>query len=281
VFYVGGAMPLVIGAAMWLALPESMQYLTLKRKRLEDVGRWLRRISPTAPSPAEADYVVAEEQGSGVPIVQLFHGGRAPATALLWIVMFMNLLNIYFLATWLPTIAREMGFGTSAAVLVGTTLQVGGTIGAFVLGPPIRRFGFFGVLALTFVAAAASIAAIGQSPAAALLFGVVFVAGFGVLGGQAALNALAASFYPTALRATGVGAASGIGRTGSVLGPLLAEIMRSRWSTEQLFLAAAVPALISAVAIVSLRPAMRRTQNPALHNAEPWHADHADTKIRT
>ena len=102
---------------------------------------------------------------------------------------------------------------------------------------------------------------------AALLFAVVFVAGFGVLGGQAALNALAASFYPTSLRATGVGAASGVGRTGSVLGPLLAEIMRSRWSTEQLFLAAAVPALISAVAIVSLRRAMRRTENAPLHNA--------------
>jgi len=267
VFYVGGTIPLVVGVAMWLALPESMQFLTLRRKRLDDVGRWLARIAPSVARPTDAEYVVAEEPGKGVPIVQLFHGGRAPATVLLWIVMFMNLLNIYFLATWLPTIAREMGFGTSSAVLVGTTLQVGGTIGAFVLGPPIRRFGFFVVLALTFVAAAASIAAIGQSPAAALLFAVVFVAGFGVLGGQAALNALAASFYPTSLRATGVGAASGVGRTGSVLGPLLAEIMRSRWGTEQLFLAAAVPALISAVAIASLRPAMRRTQNAPLHNA--------------
>jgi len=260
VFYVGGTIPLLVGVAMWLALPESMQFLTLKRTRLEDVGRWLRRIAPTTPEPTVADYVVAEEPGRGVPIVQLFYGGRAAATALLWIVMFMNLLNIYFLATWLPTIAGEMGFGTSAAVLVGTTLQVGGIVGAFVLGPPIRRFGFFVVLAVTFVAAAASIAAIGRSPTAALLFGVVFVAGFGVLGGQAALNALAASSYPTALRATGVGAASGVGRTGSVLGPLLAEIMRSRWTTEQLFLAAAVPALISALAIVSLRPAMRRTR---------------------
>ncbi|HUO68174.1 MAG TPA: MFS transporter, partial [Gammaproteobacteria bacterium] len=153
VFYVGGTLPLLIGVAMWLALPESMQYLTLKRKRLDDVGRWIARIAPNVARPAEADYVVAEEPGQGVPIVQLFHDGRAPATALLWIVMFMNLLNIYFLATWLPTIAREMGFGTSAAVLVGTTLQVGGTIGAFVLGPPIRRFGFFVVLALIFVAA--------------------------------------------------------------------------------------------------------------------------------
>jgi AAHS family 4-hydroxybenzoate transporter-like MFS transporter len=269
VFYVGGTFPLVIGVAMWLALPESMQFLTLRRKRLHDVGRWLKRISAAAPAPAEADYFVAEEPGRGVPIVQLFHRGRAPATVLLWIVMFMNLLNIYFLATWLPTIAREMGFGTSSAVLVGTTLQVGGTIGAFVLGPPIRRFGFFAVLAVGFVAAAASIAA--------LLFGVVFVAGFGVLGGQAALNALAASFYPTALRATGVGAASGVGRTGSVIGPLLAEIMRSRWTTEQLFLAAAVPALISALAIVSLRPAMRRSQTDAQQDAESWRAAPAET----
>ena len=259
VFYVGGTIPLVVGVAMWLALPESMQFLTLRRKRLDDVCRWLRRIAPTAPEPAAADYVVAEEPGRGVPIVRLFHAGRASATALLWIVMFMNLLNIYFLATWLPTIASEMGFGTSASVLVGTTLQVGGIVGAFVLGPPIRRFGFFAVLAASFLAAGASIAAIGQAHDAAFVFAVVFVAGFGVLGGQAGLNALGASLYPTDLRATGVGAASGVGRTGSVLGPVLAEIMRSRWTTEQLFLAAAVPALISAIAILS----MRATRNAA------------------
>ena len=278
VFYVGGAIPLAVGAAMWLALPESMQFLTLRRKRLDDVGRWLKRISPAAPAPSDADYVVAEEPGRGVPIVQLFHGGRAPATVLLWIVMFMNLLNIYFLATWLPTIAREMGFGTSAAVLVGTTLQVGGIFGAFALGPVIKRFGFFVVLAVTFAAACASIAMIGQSHGAALLFGAVFVAGFGVLGGLAALNALAAISYPTDLRATGVGAASGVGRTGSVLGPLLAEVMRSRWSTEQLFLAAAVPALISALAILSLRSAMRRTRAAELHNEPRWRADPAQKK---
>ena len=257
VFYVGGTVPLVVGVAMWLALPESMQFLTLRQKRLDDVGRWLRRISPATPGPATADYFVAEEAHGGVPIVQLFHAGRTPTTLLLWVLMFMNLLNIYFLATWLPTIAGEMGFGTSAAVLVGTTLQVGGIAGAFVLGPVIKRLGFFVVLAVNFAAACAAIAMIGVSQGAALVFGVVFVAGFGVLGGQAALNALAASSYPTDLRATGVGAASGVGRTGSVLGPVLAEIMRPRWTTEQLFLAAAVPALLSAFAILALRAALR------------------------
>jgi hypothetical protein len=42
-----------------------------------------------------------------------------------------------------------------------------------------------------------------------------------------------------------------------VLGPVLAEIMRPRWTTEQLFLAAAVPALLSAFAILALRAALQ------------------------
>ena len=263
VFYVGGVVPIVIGIAMWLWLPESLQFLTLRRRQLDKVGRWLKRIDPAAPVSPSAEYVVDEEPRKGVPIVQLFGDGRAAGTALLWVVMFMNLLNLYFLATWLPTIAREAGLSTTPAVMVGTTFQIGGAVGAFVLGWPIRRFGFFRVLAAGFIAACICIAAIGQPLAVAMLFSVVFVAGFGILGGQAALNALAATYYPTDLRASGVGAASGVGRLGSVIGPVLAEFMRARWTTEQLFLAAAFPALISAVAMLSLRPFMSRPQTAA------------------
>jgi MFS transporter, AAHS family, 4-hydroxybenzoate transporter len=264
VFYVGGAVPIIIGIAMWLWLPESLQFLTLRKKSLDKVGRWLKRIDSAAPVSPLAEYAVDEQRRKGVPIVQLFDDGRAAGTTLLWVVMFMNLLNLYFLATWLPTIAREAGLSTTSAVLVGTMFQVGGAVGAFVLGWPIRRFGFFAVLTTGFLAAAASIAAIGQPVAVAMLFSVVFVAGFGILGGQAALNALAASYYPTEMRASGVGAASGVGRFGSVIGPVLAEFMRVRWTTEQLFLAAAIPAIVSACAMLALRPAMSRNQPAAL-----------------
>ena len=263
VFYVGGIIPIVIGLVMLFALPESLQFLTLRRKNLDKVGRWLKRIDPAAPVSPTSEYVVDEQPKKGVPIVQLFADGRAAGTTLLWVVMFMNLLNLYFLSTWLPTIAREAGLSTTRAVLVGTTFQIGGAVGAFVLGWPIRRFGFFRVLTAGFLAACLCIAAIGQPLAVAMLFSVVFVAGFGILGGQAALNALAASYYPTDLRASGVGAASGVGRFGSVIGPVLAEFMRVRWTTEQLFLAAAFPALISAVAMLSLRPFMSRQQTAA------------------
>jgi AAHS family 4-hydroxybenzoate transporter-like MFS transporter len=257
VFYVGGVIPIVVALAMWRWLPESLQFLTLRQRSLDKVGRWLARIDTGASLSAQSEYVVDERPRTGVPIIQLFAEGRAAGTALLWIVMFMNLLNLYFLSTWLPTIAREAGLSTSVAVLVGTTFQIGGAVGAFVLGWPIRKFGFFSVLATGFLAACASIAAIGQPLAAIFLFTVVFAAGFGILGGQAALNALAASYYPTPLRASGVGAASGVGRLGSVIGPVLAEVMRSRWTTEQLFLAAAVPALLSALGMLSLKVGMR------------------------
>ena len=78
------------------------------------------------------------------------------------------------------------------------------------------------------------------------------MAGFGILGGQAGNNAVAATYYPTDLRSTGVGAALGVGRIGSILGPTVAEFMRPRYSTQELFLVFAVPAVLSAVAVAAL-----------------------------
>jgi AAHS family 4-hydroxybenzoate transporter-like MFS transporter len=112
-----------------------------------------------------------------------------------------------------------------------------------------------------------SIAAVGQVsgelPQALL---VITVVGFCVMGGQSALNALAATYYPTSVRTTGIGWAMGIGRFGSILGPLIGgELMRLNWPVNQLFLAAAVPTAIAVVASllfwwkVPLRPAVQDT----------------------
>src|SRR4030095_9573525 len=107
------------------------------------------------------------------------------------------------------------------------------------------------------------IALIGQGLSVFLLFVVVFTAGFGILGGQGGNNALAATYYPTDLRSTGVGAALGVGRIGSILGPTVAEFMRPRYTTQELFLAFAVPALLSAIAVATLRVVMSPAPVPA------------------
>jgi MFS transporter, AAHS family, 4-hydroxybenzoate transporter len=258
VFYFGGTVPLVIGLLMFVALPESLQFLTLHNRKLDSVRRWLKRVEPTIKISPDTRFVVNEEQKKGVPIVTLFHEGRAAGTLLLWTMQFMNLMNLYFLSTWLPTIARGMGMATTAALMVGTMFQTGGAIGTVVIGWPIRRYGFFGVLIACFLGASLTIGLIGQPGlTAAMLFVIVFIAGFGILGGQGGNNALAATYYPTDLRSTGVGAALGVGRIGSILGPTVAEFMRPRYTTEQLFLVFAVPALLSAVAVACLRVVMR------------------------
>ena len=255
VFYFGGAVPLLIACAMFFWLPESLQFMVLRGRNRETVYKWLKRIDPTVSPDRTTDYVVQEDKQGGSPVMYLFREGRTPVTILLWIVNFMNLLNLYSLASWLPTVVQDAGRSTSTAVLVGTILQVGGTVGAFGLAWLIARRGFIPVLTTSFVVACVSIATIGQPGLSlTLLFVVVFVAGWCVVGGQPGINAFAATYYPTYLRSTGVGWGLGIGRIGAIVGPILGgEFMRLKWSTEEMFLAAAIPALISAVAMFSLR----------------------------
>jgi AAHS family 4-hydroxybenzoate transporter-like MFS transporter len=255
VFYFGGAVPLLIAALMLFQLPESLQFMVLKGKAREKIIKWLRRVDPAVEVNSVTEFVVPEEKKEGVLFVHLFRNGRAAATILLWIVNFMNLINLFFLSSWLPTVVRSAGYPTRVAVLVGTTLQVGGTIGTFGLAWLIERRGFIPVLGGSFLLACLAVAFIGQ-PALTLtmLFIVVFVAGWCVVGGQPGVNALAATYYPTYLRSTGIGWGLGIGRIGAIVGPVVAgQLIGLKWSSQQLFYAAAVPALISALVMFSLR----------------------------
>src|SRR5262249_60828147 len=166
----------------------------------------LNRVEPDNEVRPDTRFIVNEEQQGGVPIITLFHDGRATGTLLLWTMQFMNLINLYMLSTWLPTIAKGMGMSTTAALMVGTMFQTGGAVGPVAIGQPIQKWGFFGVLIACFAGAGVMIALIRQPGlAASLLFVVVFTASFGLLGGQAGNNALAATDYPPGIRPTGVG----------------------------------------------------------------------------
>jgi AAHS family 4-hydroxybenzoate transporter-like MFS transporter len=139
-------------------------------------------------------------------------------------------------------------------------VQLGGAIGAFGLGWFVHRLGFIPVLATCSILACVNIAAIGQPfLTVTVLFVVVFIAGICVVGGQAAINSLSATYYPTDLRSTGIGAGLGVGRLGAILGPTLAGFMLQHgWSGRDLFMAAAIPPMIAAVALFAW-PALTRS----------------------
>jgi MFS transporter, AAHS family, 4-hydroxybenzoate transporter len=259
VFIFGGVVPLVIALFMMWGLPESLQFLAVRRQRLDQLARWLKQLAPHLRVDASTQYVANETSKEGVPFWHLFREGRAVFTVLLWIVNFMNILMLYSLSNWLPTIVTGMGYDQQTAVLVGTLLQVGGTIGTFGLAWFIGRRGFMPVLITSFAIAAGSIALIGQPGISlTLLSVVVFIAGWCVVGGQPGINALSASYYPTYLRATGVGAGLGIGRIGAIVGPYIGGVLIGRqWGPEELFYAAAVPALISTAVMITMRAVYR------------------------
>ncbi len=253
VFVVGGAAPLVLAPILAWRLPESVRFLALTGRADARVAELLTLVNARAGFAAGQRFVVDEPALKGMPVQHLFRAGRTVPTLLLWVVFFMSLLEIYFVSNWLPTVLNDLGASISTAAAIGSMFQLGGVVGTFVLGSIIDRFSFR-ALALVYFIAVFAVGAIGQLGHAAIPVTIaIFVAGFCIVGGQIAANALAAGFYPTSVRATGVGWALGIGRIGSIVGPLVGGVLLSlKWNAGELFMTAALAALCAAMASFSL-----------------------------
>src|SRR6202165_3653136 len=205
VFVVGGVAPLLLVPVLALRLPESVRFLALTGRANARVAQLLTFITPKAVFAPATQFVVHEPVLAGIPVRHLFRAGRTLVTLLLWVVFFMSLLDLYFLSNWLPTVLNDLGASVSAAAAIGSMLHVGGVVGTFALGSIIDRFSFR-ALALVYFIAVFAVGAIGQlGHSVVLVATAIFAAGFCIVGGQIAANALAAGFYPTSVRATGVG----------------------------------------------------------------------------
>jgi AAHS family 4-hydroxybenzoate transporter-like MFS transporter len=252
VWYLGGALPLLLLPLQYWSLPESIRFLVVAGAARERVAALVARIDRGFRVPLGARFVVDEAAAEGVPVVHLFAEGRAPGTLLLWLLFFMSLLDLFFLQNWIPVISHGEGIPLQTAVVIGTLFQVGGVTAALFLGFAIDRYGALRVLPLLYGAGALLIVAIGQAGASApALMALTFAAGFCIIGGQNSANAAAAIFYPTAMRSTGVGWCLGIGRVGAIIGPLLGAFLISlKWPNASIFVLGGIPALVAALAVL-------------------------------
>ena len=254
VFLVGGIVPLLLLPFLGRELAESPIRLFKDTRMAGSLASMLAAVVPGwAPSaPGAARLLVVKPRS---PVRLLFAVGYAAPTLLIWCTYFCNLVLLYFLANWLPTVMNAAGMSLEAANLSTAGYQGAGTIGALALAWVCDRSQRSErVLAAAFACAAVFCAFIGSAGASsATLVACVAGAGFCVVGGQNAMNAFVGTFYPASNRATGIGWALGIGRFGSIFGPLIGGVLIAfAVATQTMFVLFAVAAVIASSCMLLL-----------------------------
>lgn len=259
VFVAGGLAPLLLIAVLWRFIPESLRFSVVKGEDPREVARIVSRVNPEYRYEPGDRFVVETTTAQRASVAQLFETGWRAGTLLLWVICFANLLVLYLLINWLPSILAQSGATLSSANLTAVVFNLGGILGALALGWAVDRLGAVKVVAAGYLLAALSVWWLAQVHGASNVFIMIALAGAGVMGGQFCITALATTFYPTQIRSTGVGAALGIGRIGSLCGPLIGGwALGAGVAPAQIFALLALPMLACGVAAVLLAGAFQR-----------------------
>ena len=255
VFWVGGVLPVVIAFALIAALPESIGFLVTSGAPAPRIAALVNRAFPDARVSADARFVLGEERAPGVPVGQLFMAGRAAGTLLLWVSSFIAFMLLVTNSAWTPILLRTAGIAVAQSAIAMAVFNFGSVIGTAVAGWLVARFGALAVLPVALVGTALSYGLIGYS--APSVSGIMLLEGaFGLFLGCASsgLIALAAIFYPTEIRSTGVGWAMGMGRVGSFTGPLIvAALLAGHWPIADIFAIVGASAILAAITSAPIR----------------------------
>ncbi|WP_259754275.1 MFS transporter [Pseudomonas sp. GCEP-101] len=249
----GGVLPLLLAAVLLVWLPESARFLVVRNRGADRVKQVLAPIAP-AEVVAARDFSVPEQktvQSRNVFKV-IFAGTYSAGTLLLWLTYFMGLVIVYLLTSWLPTLMRDAGASMEQAAFIGALFQLGGVLSSVAVGWAMDRFNPHKVIGIFYCLAGVFAYFVGQSlGTVTLLATLVLAAGMCVNGAQSAMPSLAARFYPTQGRATGVSWMLGIGRFGAILGAWIgATLLGLGWNFEQVLTALMVPAAIATAAVL-------------------------------
>lgn len=247
------AVPLVALPFILYFLPESLGFL-VRQGRHDDARKLLGRMEPGRTFTAQDELVLAGSGSKGdkaASVLELFREGRLLGTLCLWLAFFCCLLMVYALGSWLPKLMANAGYSLGSSLSFMLALNFGGMAGAILGGWLGDRFNLSKVMVGFFLAAAVSISLLGFKSPTPLLYFLIFIAGATTIGTQILLYAGTAQYYGLSIRSTGLGWASGIGRNGAIVGPLLGgALMTAQLPLQLNFIAFAIPGAIAMVAMV-------------------------------
>lgn len=218
IFYVGGVVPVLVALLLLLLLRESASFRN------------------QAASQASADRRIANLFGQRV----------LGSTLLLWVACFFTLTVLYMLLNWLPSLLIGQGYSRSQASVVQILFNIGGAAGSVFSGRLVDRDRTVLAVTVAYVGMLLSLAGLGLSDSFGLTLAAGFAAGYCAIAAQAVLYARAPVLYPTAVRATGVGASISIGRLGAIAGPLVAGQVLAAGAGAAGVMLSAAPGLVVA-----------------------------------
>ncbi|ERS03014.1 major facilitator transporter [Acinetobacter sp. COS3] len=263
IMFILAGIPLLLLPVIWKFLPESLAFL-IKSEHHDQAKQIVSKLAPNAEINQETQLVFNENIHTDAPVRALFQQGRAFSTFMFWIAFFMCLLMVYALGSWLPKLMLQAGYSLGASMLFLFALNIGGMVGAIGGGALADKFHLKPVITAMFIIGAASLILLGFNSPQFILYSLIALAGAATIGSQILLYTFVAQFYPTTVRSTGMGWASGIGRIGAIIGPVLTGALLTFELPHQMnFLAIAIPGVIAALAIflVNLKASVNATES--------------------
>ena len=248
-FFIAG-IPLFLLPVIWKFLPESLTFI-VQQNRQAEAREIVRRLEPTITvketTTFELDKVDVPESAS---VMSLFRRGRTMNTILFWIAFFTCLLTMYALSSWLPKLMMAAGYSMDNSLMFMMVMNIGAVIGIIGGGILADRFHLKPVLMCLGVMGAVVMSLMGFQSNEFLLYILVFLAGAASIGLQMLLYSYVAQFYPLAVRSTGIGWSSAIGRMGAIIGPILiGGLLGMNLPAHFNFMAVGLPVLITAIAV--------------------------------
>jgi AAHS family benzoate transporter-like MFS transporter len=252
-FLIAG-IPLILLPVIWKFLPESLTFL-VKTGKTDQAHSIIQKISPEQSISINTRLVLNEDNvPTGSSVKGLFQQGRAFNTLMFWVLFFMCLLMVYALSSWLPKLMLAAGYSLGKSILFLFALNVGAMIGSIGGGILSDKFHLKPVIMGMLMAGVVALIGLGFNSPAYVLYGLVTVAGAATIGTSILLYSYVAQYYPLSVRSTGIGCASGVGRIGAIVGPILTGLLLTLNLPHTMnFVMISIPAMLAICAILSLK----------------------------
>ena len=261
-FFTAGVFPIVLAIALMISLPESPRFLSRSKSDHARLIALLQRCGRHF----ESSVVFAEDRyaASAGRLGLLFDKSLLTNTLALWTAFFFCLLASYTMFSWVPTMLAGQGFSLSmtsrgmAAFNFGGVM--GGVTGGWLIGLWGSRTTVTGLAAGSIVGALAlGLLPVDPHNGLVRVMATLVLEGFFIAGLHNGLYTLATHIYPSYVRATGVGAASAVGRIGAVLSSFTGVLTLNLGGASSYFIMIAAASTFSFLGVVLIRNHIPRT----------------------